>query len=425
MSRAGLMNRGGGGGGGPGAASTGAAARAAAGPSSFFYIAVGPGGGKKFGLRQARSPGALAENLRKDRLLLLKWYRMPGWAAPASTLTLTDQATLNEQLSQLLSRGVPLVESLEVVSATVRSGGKTRIDRIREMVAGGTSFADACRAVGGFDDVTIAVYRAAERTGDLSGAAKRLSESARRQMTVRGKAVTLMIYPMIVLSMSLMVSIFMLMFVVPRIGEALLASKVKMPFISKIVIGTGVWLRDNATAVGIGAAGVLVLALLLHKIIIAAMAVFMRRLPGLRGLVLAQESTRFFSVMAAMTRSGVPLAEALGVSNQAVTHPKLRGQLERLRERLVAGGLLRTLIEDVGSLPIATRRLLVAADRSGDMESAFTTLAADMAEEVDRTSTRLLAALEPMLIVFMFAIIGSLVIAILLPILSASKGIGH
>ncbi len=407
---------------GQGGLAPGAAVRA--GPSSFFYVAVGPGGGKKFGLRQARSPGALAEMLRKDRLLLLKFYRMPGWAAPAYTLTLTDQATLNEQLSQLISRGVPLVEALEVVAATVRPGGRTRIDRIREMVAGGTSFADACRAVGGFDEVTIAVYRAAERTGDLSGAAKRLSESARRQLTVRGKALTLMIYPLIVLSLSVLVSIFMLMFVVPRIGEALMASKVKMPMISRLVIGSGVWLRDNATLMGIVAAGVLVVALLLHKIVIAAVTVLMRRLPGLRSLVLAQESTRFFSVMAAMTRSGVPLAEALSVSNQAVTHPKLRAQLDRLRERLVAGGLLRTLVEDVGSLPLATRRLLVAADRAGDMESAFTTLAADMAEEVDRTSSRLLAALEPALIVLMFAIIGSLVISILLPILSASKGIG-
>jgi general secretion pathway protein F len=401
------------------------ASRGAGGASSFLYVAVGPGGGRKFGLRQARSPGALAETLRKDRLLLLKWYRMPGWAAPASTLTLADQATLNDQLAQLLSRGVPLVEALEVVSATVRAAGRTRIDRIREMVAGGTSFADACRGVGGFDEVTIAVYRAAERTGDLAGAAKRLSESARRQLTVRGKAVTLMIYPAIVLSISVVVATLMLMFVVPRIGQALMQAKVKLPMFSKVVVGVGGWMHDNATAIGLGAACTLVVLLLIHKQLLAGVAVLLRRLPGLKGVVLAQESTRFFSVMAAMTRSGVPLAEALGVANQAVTHPKLRAQLERLRERLVAGGLLRTLVEDVASLPIATRRLLVAADRSGDMETAFTTLSADMAEEVDRRSTRLLAALEPALIVFMFAIIGSLLLAILLPILSASKGIGH
>jgi general secretion pathway protein F len=404
---------------------TSGAAAARAGPSSFFYIAVGPGGGKKFGLRRAGTPGALADTLRKDRLLLLKWYRVPGWAAPATTLTLGDQATLNEQLAQLLSRGVPLVEALDVVAATVRQGGRNRIERIREMVAGGTSFADACRNVGGFDEVTIAVYRAAERTGDLSGAAKRLSESARRQLTVRGKAVTLAIYPIIVLSISVVVATLMLMFVVPRIGEALTQAKVKMPAFSKVVVAVGVWMRDNATQLGLGAAVALVLLLVLHKPLLSGFSVLLRKLPGLRGVVLAQESTRFFSVMAAMTRSGVPLAEALGVANQAVTHPKLRNQLERLRERLVAGGLLRTLVEDVTSLPVATRRLLVAADRSGDMETAFTTLSADMAEEVDRKSTRLLAALEPALIVFMFAIIGSLLMAILLPILSASRGIGR
>jgi type II secretory pathway component PulF len=149
----------------------------------------------------------------------------------------------------------------------------------------------------------------------------------------------------------------------------------------------------------------------------------MRKLPIMRDVVVAQESARFFSVMGAMTRSGVPIADALAVANQALTHPVMRRQLERMRTRLIEGGLMRTLIDEVLSLPIATRRLLIAAERSGDLENAFQTLAGDMSDEVERSSSRLLAVLEPALIVFMFLIIGSVLLALMLPMLTLSSKI--
>jgi type IV pilus assembly protein PilC len=128
-------------------------------------------------------------------------------------------------------------------------------------------------------------------------------------------------------------------------------------------------------------------------------------------------------VMAATTRTGVPIADALAVANQVLGHPDMRRQLERLRTRLIEGGLLRQLIDEVTTLPIATRRLLVAAERAGDMESAFGTLAQDMTEQVDRTSTRLVSVLEPLAIIVLFAVIGSLIMAIMLPMLTMTNQI--
>jgi len=392
----------------------------AAAPASFFYIAVRAGGGKKFGVRQARSAGALAEMLRRESLLLLKWWRLPEWAVRDAGMTLKDHAALNDQLAQLLGRGVPLVEALEVTATTVSPAAKARVERMRELVAAGSGFADACRTVGGFDEATIAVYRGAERTGDLAGAARRLAETMRRRLAVSGKAATLMIYPSIVLTISIVVGVLMLMFVVPRMGEALQQADVKLPRFSQVVMNLGGWMRANATWLAIGVAGAAGLVLVGRGAAMALVGRVSRRIPLLRDVILAQESARFFAVMAAMVKSGVPLAEALGVANTTVGHPALRAQLERLRTRLIAGGVLRTLIEEVSALPLATRRLLIAAERSGDLETAFSTLSADMAEEVDRRSQRLLAVLEPLLIVFIFLVIGTLLMAILLPMLTMS-----
>jgi type II secretory pathway component PulF len=383
-------------------------------PGSFFFVAAKAGGGRSLGVRQALSERALADVLRKERLLLLRSYRLPAWAASTEKgLALKDRAELNEQLDQLLVRGVPLVEALEVVASSVRPSARPVVQKMRELVAAGSSFADACQKTGAFDRVTVAVYRASERTGDLAGAARQLSVNARRQLAVTGKAATLMIYPAVVMTISSLVLIAMLMFLVPMIGQSLLRMRMDLPWYTEVVMGVGLWMRGNALLVALVIGAGLVSFILGRNQVFAAFRHVMRRIPFMRDVVLA-----------AMTRTGVPLADALGVANEAVGLPSLRKQLETLRTRLIEGGVLRVLIENVSELPLATRRLLIAAERAGDLETAFDGLASDMADEVDRRSARLLAALEPLLIVAMFVVIGSILLAIMIPIITmASRAI--
>lgn len=395
------------------------------GSNAFAYVAVRPHGGKRFGVRSARNVAALAESLRTENQLLLSYWKLPGWAAREAQLSLSDHVSINEQLSGLLSRGVPLVEALDVIAQTVRPQARPRMQRIRELVAGGAAFSDACRAVGGFDNVTIAVYKAAERSGDLAGAGKQLAETARRRAKIQGKAGTLMIYPVIVLSISFLVAILMIVFVVPMIGEGLAQADIKLPRYTEAMVAFGTWVQANSTMVMLGVAAAIALLLVGKGAIIALGQQATRRAPLIRDVVLAQEAARFFSVMAAMTRTGVPLADALGVANQAITHPTLRRQLERLRSRLVEGGVLRTLIDEVTELPLATRRLLIAAERGGDMESAFTTLAGDMTDEVERRSERLIAFMQPAVVIVMFLVIGSLLVSILMPMLTLTNNMGR
>lgn len=384
---------------------------------SYVFVAAELGGRKRFGVRRASGARALSEGLRRERLLLLRSYELPKWlgAGPVRRLKLADTLTLNLVLGQLLGRGVPLVEALEVAGETVSAPAKSIVARMREQVAAGSSFADACLRAGVFDRVTVAVYRAAERTGDLAGAAEQLAVTARRNKMVQDKATTLMIYPLIVLALSAMVVAAMLMVIVPAIGRSLLQLRVELPGVSKLLISTGMWMQTNWIGVVIGVLGLIAAAILARAWLGGLFKRVIRRLPAVRDVILAQESTRFFSTMAAMTRSGVPLADALGVANEAVGLPLLREQLETLRTRLIEGGVLRNLIEQVDQLPISTRRLLIAAERSGDMEAAFDALSSDMADETDRRAQRLLAILGPLLIVLMFLIIGTVLIAIYIP----------
>ncbi len=397
--------------------------------ATFVYSAITPTGQKTLGLRSARDRDHLTDELKRRDLLLMSAWKLPGGVAlagvPGDTkglLPLRDHAALNDQLHTLLSRGVTLVEALEVAQSVVSAKSAETIHQLRELVSSGHSFADACVETGGFDQVAIGVYRAAERSGDLTGAAARLSQSTERQLSVRGKAVTVMIYPAIVCTVSLLLLLVMLIFLVPNLAKSVRDMDTNIPWFSQIIFSLGEWLHDNVAAAGLAALGALVIAIAFRGAVMRLVLRASRRIPAVGELMLASELTRLFGVLAAMTRTGVPLAEAMGVATGTVTHLPLRKQLQDLRTKLVEGGVLRSLIEKVDELPLATRRLLIAAERSGDLDQAFDAMAERAGQEVQTKSARLLALMEPMVILMMVGLLGPIIIAIALPMIRLRTG---
>ena len=395
----------------------------AAGNNAFVYLASKPGGGRAMGVRSARSERALASSLRREKQVLERTWRLPNWASSERQMSLKDHAEFDAQLAILLERGVPLTDALEVAASVVSRANRERIERLRSLVAQGTSFADACRQVGSFDDVTVAVYKASEKTGDLAGACEQLATSARRRLEVAGKAATLMIYPSVVLTVALLAGVIMLTLVIPAIGNSLASAGADLPWFTEVLVGAGGFMRANFIPIAGGVVLAIIAGILVRSQIVRTLSAAIRHAPLIRSVVMEQELTRFFSVMGAMTRSGIPLGDAIAVSAQVIGHPRLRTDLLKLQQRLIEGGVFRTLIERVESLPLSTRTLLLAADQAGDLESAFLSLARDHAQSVDKKTARLMAVLEPGLIVVLFLIVGSMILAIMYPMLNLSGSI--
>lgn len=393
-------------------------------PSQFLFRAMTPTGGTKLGLRAALNEAQLSDQLRRDQLLLMRAWRIPVGSPAKFSIPLKDQAALNEQLSLLLSRGVPLVEALEVAGSVVTDTMKGKVGLMREQVAAGASFSRACEVVGGFDTVSVAVYRAAERTGDLAGAAGRLAQSAKRRLAIAGKTITVLVYPAAVSIIAFTAFLGLLIFIVPQIASQIGQITKKINAFSAFIFATGTWMREHLWLTVAILLGVVVAIVLVRRVLVGAFLSLGRRIPAIRNLLLTIEMARFFSVMAAMTRTGVPLADALATATGVISNPALRAQLVQLQKSLVEGGLFRTLVEKVTEFPLATRRLLIAAERGGDLESAFDGLSADLSNEVDVRAARLTALLEPLLICLMFALIAPLILAIALPMMTARTGAG-
>lgn len=386
----------------------------------FLFQATRQGGKTTIGWRDARNRAALADQLKREKLTLASAYAMPRALARSGKISASDNLVLNEQLAQLLSRGVPLVEALEVVAETVSAPARATVAKMKDLVAAGASFSDTCRDLNSFDTVTVAVYKAAERSGDLAGAAKQIAITTRRTLMVAGRAVTLMVYPVIVMCIALIVTFGLLTLVVPKLGAGLKEMNSDLPWFSSAIIAVGTAMAEHIIVILATVFVGIVALVFMRQGLIAGFIRLARRTPLLRDVMTTQEAVRFFSVMAAMSRAGVPLADAMGTANQTITNPAMRKQLERLRTRLIEGGQWRSLVEEVTYLPVATRKLLIAAERSGDLEAAFNSLAHDMTEELDRKSSRFLAVLQPLLVVAMFVLIGGLLMALMLPLITMS-----
>jgi type II secretory pathway component PulF len=403
-------------------------------PSPYLYMAVSESGSRRFGVRAAQDEPRLATDLGRDRLLLLRAWRLPQWTARETGVPMADQQAINEQLAVLLDRGVTLIEALEVAGSVVGPATQERLRRMREDVSAGAGFSEACERAGGFNEIAIAVYRAAEKSGGLADACRRVAEAVERRRAIASKASTLLIYPAVLLVVSIVVTLAFLLLVVPNVSQMLISlmedkngdgvtTAADLPLLTHWIVVLSDAIRANPVVALLIAAAALIALTVSRRALLEGLLSLLRRIPQVRKLNMAIESGRFFAIMAAMTRSGVTLADALGVAAKAVSHPRLRTQLDDLQRGLVEGGAWRTLLEKVDELPTATRKLLIAAERSGDMDQALDAIAGDMAEEVDTRSERVLAALEPAIIVVMFLFIGTLMLALMLPMMSLTRNL--
>jgi type II secretory pathway component PulF len=397
---------------------------------AFFYLAAGADGSRKFGVRSAINERSLAEGLGRDRLILVRSFKLPKALNTAATgkLPLKDQAEIHTQFSQLVGRAVPVAEALEVVEQTVTKRTSPTIAKMRHLVSQGSSFADACEATGSFDATTTAVYRAAERSGDLAGAARQLTISARRQKQVREKATTALLYPAVVAMVGICVGVFFLVLVVPQVLGGLRSvvegAGNRLPWYTELLSSLSDFLRTEWLLVSFLVAALAITAIIVRKPLVTILAGLLRKLPVAKDLANEGELARFFSVMSALARSGVPVVDALGIAQGSVSDPKLSAQVGFLRQGLIDGGVMRVLIERVDRFPIASRRLLIAAERSGDLDDALETLAGDHTQAVERQTERLLGVLEPALIVCLAAFIGGMVLAVMTPMLTITSSIG-
>lgn len=327
------------------------------------------------------------------------------------------------ELSLLLRNGVQLDRAFEMMSdSNANSTAAAMLAEITESVRGGDALHVAfAKYPSYFNDLFCQMVRIGEESGKLAITLERLGKNQKFQNELQAKVNQAMIYPGFILMVCLVALFAIFNFIVPSM-EGLFQNMKHVPTYTQFLIDTSAWMRKNQFILG-GTIGAFILFILLSYrkpwFKNAALSA-MRKLPLLRTGLLFSERIRYISAMHLMLQSGLPLAQALTLSVPVVTDSKLQKQLTRVKDQVSQGGMLSDGLASTDILEPVMLSLIRVGEESGNLEGVFGEITERSRWRFEQWTIKLTSMLEPILIIVMGGMVGSVVVTMLLSIVSTS-----
>ena len=332
-----------------------------------------------------------------------------------------------KQLATLLNSGIKLTEALSVLTLqTSDARFKNAITDIRDRVVTGESFTDALKDYSDyFDVIYVSMVRVGEVTGTLGESISTIAGFMEKRQRVEAKVKTAMIYPVILIIFCIVAILILTTQVIPKIAEQIERTGQELPWITRQLMNisyvmTGWWLL---VVIGAFVGIVWVLKRFLKTKRGAYLRdKFMLSLPLFGPLIKQRVVSRFASTLSTLLSSGLSIAESLRVVSEVTGNTLMRQAVQQARERIIAGADIATPLRDSGVIAPAIAHMVAVGEKSGELEKMLKNISEDLEASSDVVIERLGAAIEPLIIIVMAAIIGIIAYATILPILEVSAG---
>ena len=400
----------------------------------YQYIAIADGGKKTKGVITAESSYSARKQLRMRSIHPTVVTEINSGAEGRGRLFSifgkTNKAQLidfTKQMATLLNSGIKLTESLSVMTMqTSDARFKNAISDIRDRVVTGESFTDALKDYEDyFDVIYISMVRVGEVTGSLGESLATIASFMEKRQRVESKVITAMIYP-IVLTVFCMAAILVLTtFVIPKIAEQIARTGQQLPWITRQLMNVSYVMTSWWIFVVIGV--IAAIAWGLKRFLSTPRGAYMRdkfilSLPMFGPLIRQRVVSRFASTLSTLLGSGLSMAESLRVVSEVTGNTIMRRAVQQARERILAGADIATPLRDSGVIDPAIAHMVSVGEKSGELEKMLKSVSENLESSTDVVIERLSAAISPLIIIFMAAIIGVIAYATILPILEVSAG---
>ncbi|WP_018233494.1 type II secretion system F family protein [Thioalkalivibrio thiocyanodenitrificans] len=336
-----------------------------------------------------------------------------------------DVQVFTQELATLLGAGLPLDKSLQIIVDLSEDPRLARMTgRVLEQVRGGASLSEALEAQSGvFSRFYVSMVRAGEMGGAMEVVLQRLSEYLERAKDLRDSIVSALIYPAILLVVSL-VSVFVLMvFVVPHFTQLFDDAGRALPMLTQVVVGSAELLRGYWWAL-IGAV-VLIVLLLRHRLGDPAFRLRwdagVLRLPLAGDLVRKLETARFSRTLGTLLGNGVPLLTAMSIVRETLNNRVLERGMGVAVEGLKGGQGMSAPLMEADLFPKLGMQMIRVGEETGRLEGMLMQVADIYDREVRVAVQRMLSLLEPVLIVGLGLLIATIIVSILIAIVSVNE----
>ena len=384
----------------------------------YRYTAKGMNGRVCKGSMEASDPADLTERLKQRELYCFRWREIEeSRSSGLSPLKIRMLPPLCRQFSSMMAAGVPLGDILTVsIRAEGDKGMKKVLLRIRKAVYEGSTLSEAMEATEGiFPNLLVYMIQTGEASGRLDEILDRLAAYYSREEELAGKVRAAMTYPLILLFVTICCSIFLLTAVLPQFAAMLQGAR--LPALTRFMLGAGEQLRLHG---GLYAAAMLILILF----ILSASAVTGVRLrigrallhiPFAGKLLKIIYTSRFASSFSVLYGSGTGILEALDTAGRVIGNEHIRLEIREACFCMEQGQSLSKALGRLEMFPPVFLSMTAAAEESGDLERIMEQTGRYYEKEAERAMNQMIALLEPAMILVMAGMVGSIVLAVMLP----------
>jgi general secretion pathway protein F len=398
----------------------------------FAYKVVNSSGELEEGLREALDESALIAELQAEGLMPIKVSPSRGRTflgihLGAKQLRLSQKEILlvTGELATLLDSGLPLDKSLSVlIELTVENEKLTKLlTRVLDKVKGGSTLADALQSQAGvFSKFYINMIRAGEAGGSLGSVLVRLSEYLERSRELKDTVSTALIYPVILMIMSFASLFVMLTFVVPQFTEMFESAGQALPVPTQIVVGLANWLQSYwwLLMLVILTAYVFMSYQLSDPVSRKSWDARFLKMPLAGNIILNMETANITRTLGTLLGNGVSIISALTIVRETVSNLTLVDAVRDAEEQLKQGRHMSDALLDKAVLPKMAMQMIRMGEETGRLEEMLLRVATIYDKQLKVSIQRMLALLEPVLIITLGLMIAGIIVSILLAILSVN-----
>ena len=392
-----------------------------------------PGGEIIEGLYVAESEARLRREFEDKGLYVLGLHRagrgrFAGLALPRRARIATREfVVFNQELATLLKAGMPLVQSLDILRRRATNPVfKAVLDDVNERVRAGSSLSEAFEAHGAlFPGVYTASLLAGEKSGNLEQVIRRYVSYVKVVANVKRKTLSALVYPVILLALSMVVVSIIMLRVVPAFGAFYSQFGQELPLSTRIIVAMSSFASSYFFPI---------------LIVVALVAVgiwqwlqrpgkrewfdhMVLRLPGLGGIARKFATSQAARTLATLLGGGIPLVNAIDVSARSIRNQYMARELRSAAQQVREGRALALAMSDSGAFPDVAIKMVEVGEATGALQEMLNSLADFYDEEIETNLGRFVTLVEPILLIVMGIVIAGLLLSLYMPLFNLSNAL--
>jgi type IV pilus assembly protein PilC len=345
--------------------------------------------------------------------------KIPGLSGRVKPKVLT---TFTRQLATLVDAGLPLLRGLRVLEKQERNANLKKIlGELSLSIEGGSTFSEGlAQHPKVFNKLFINMVKAGELGGVLEVVLKRLAEFSEKAQKIKGKVKAAMFYPVAVMIVAFGILILLMVWVVPQFQQVFAGMNMTLPGFTLLVLGISNAIKNNILMTfGILAVVLIIFLLIINKTKLGRLLwdKFTLKMPALGPVISKVAISRFTRTLGTLVSSGVPILQALTIVKETAGNVVISNAIVKVHESVKEGETITAPLEASGVFPPMVVSMVDVGEQTGAMPEMLLKIADNFDEEVDNAVSAMTSLLEPIMIVFLAVIVGSIVIAMFLPLI--------